>query len=151
MFADYWLSVLHFVLAFLLVAILTAQWALIRPGMSALSLQLAAKLDRSYGLAAMLLLVIGITRVFLGAKAASFYLSNPLFWGKIVLFGLVALLSIPTTIQLIRWSRQSRTQASYAPPEDEVRRIQRWLRWEAVALALIPFFAAAMARGFGHG
>ena len=52
---DFLLSALHFLLVFLLVAILAAQGALIRPGMALPGLRLAAKLDRGYGALATML------------------------------------------------------------------------------------------------
>ena len=79
---DLFLSALHFLLVFALVAILAAQSALIRPGITASSLHLAVNLDRAYGASAMLLLGVGFGRVYWGAKGSSFYLSNPL-WAKI--------------------------------------------------------------------
>lgn len=148
---DALLSALHFVLAFGLVAILAAQTALLRPGMSSSSLRLAANLDRGYGAAALLLLGAGFARVFFGAKAASFYLSNPVFWAKLGVFAAVALLSIPPTVRLIRWSSEARAQPAFLPRDEQVRGVQRWLLAEALVLVVIPFLAAAMARGVGHG
>jgi putative membrane protein len=146
---DLLLSASHFLLAFTLVAILAAQSALIRPGITASSLRLATTLDRVYGVSAVLLLGVGFGRIFCGAKGSPFYLSNPLFWTKVGLFMTVAILSIPPTVQLIRWSRQALTHTEFLPPEEQVRRIQRWLRAELIVLMFIPFFAAAMARGMG--
>lgn len=146
---DLLLSASHFLLAFTLVAILAAQSALIRPGITASSLGLAANLDRVYGANAVLLLGVGFARVFLGTKGSSFYLSNPLFWTKIGLFTAVAILSIPPTLRLIRWSKQARLQTAFLPSDEQVRRIQWWLRAEVFVLLFIPFVAAAMARGIG--
>ena len=150
MIVDALLSGLHFLLAFSLVAILAAQGVLIRPGITASGLRLAAQLDRAYGASAALLLGIGFGRVFYGAKGAVFYLSNPMFWVKLLLFAAVAVLSIPPTVQLIRWTRQARLQANFAPSTSEVSHLQRWLFSEGLVLVFIPLVAAAMARGLGH-
>lgn len=146
---DMLLSSFHFLQIFMLVAVLAAQYVLIRPGMTASSLRLAANLDRIYGMSAVLLLGVGFARVFWGAKGSPFYLSNPLFWTKIGLFITVALLSIPPTVQLIRWSKQAHPQPECLPSEEQVRRLQWWLRAEVFVLLLIPFVAASMARGMG--
>ena len=111
MTVDFLLSALHFLLAFALAAILAAQGVLLRPGLSAQSLSAAANLDRIYGATAGLLLVAGFGRVFYGAKGSQFYLDNPVFWAKIACFAAVAVLSIPPTVRLIRWTRQWRRQA----------------------------------------
>lgn len=144
---DLFLSVFHFLLVFTLVAILAAQSALIRPGISSSSLRLAANLDRAYGASAMLLLGVGFSRVVWGTKGSSYYLSNPLFWAKIGLFMTVAVLSIPPTIQLIRWSKYTHSQTECPPSDEQVRRIQWWLRAEWIIVMSIPFLAAVMARG----
>jgi len=150
MMLDGLLSSLHFLLAFALVATLAAQNTLIRPGMTLSDLRLAASLDRAYGVSALLLLAVGFARVYWGVKGSPFYLSNPLFWAKIVLFATVAALSIPPTMQLIRWTKQAADrQADCLPSDDQIQRTQWWLRAEALVLMFIPFFAAAMARGFG--
>lgn len=146
---DWILSSLHFLLVFALVAILAAHNALIRPGITASSLRLAANLDRAYGASAVLLLGVGFSRVYWGTKGSSFYLLNPLFWTKIGLFMTVAILSIPQTIRLIRWSKQAHSQAEFLPSDEQIRCLQHWLRAEAFVLLLIPFVAAAMARGIG--
>lgn len=146
---DLFLSAFHFLLVFLLVAILAAQSTLIRPGLTVSSLRLAAQLDRAYGASAVLLLGIGFARVYWGAKGSPFYLSNPLFWTKTSLFMIVAMLSIPPTIQLIRWSKHTHSQIEFLPSDEQVRRIQRWLYAEWMVVIFIPFLAAAMARGIG--
>lgn len=148
---DALLSALHFVLAFALVAILAAQAALLRPGMTLVALRLAASLDRGYGAGAMLLVAAGFGRVFFGIKDAQFYLANPLFWTKIALFVAVALLSIPPTLQLVGWNRQARAQSGALPVGAQLRGVRRWLLVEAIVLFCIPFVAALMARGVGYG
>lgn len=148
---DLLLSALHFLFVFALVAVLASQSALIRPGMTVCNLQLAANLDRAYGASAVLLLGVGFSRVYWGAKGSCFYLSNPLFWTKIGLFATVAILSIPPTVQLIRWTKQARLQQPFVPPNERVGRIQLWLRAEWAVLLAIPFLAAAIARGWRFG
>ena len=96
---------MHFLLIFALVAILAAQNALIRPGITVSDLRLAATLDRVYGISAVLLLGVGFARVLWGTKGSPFYLSNPLFWTKLGFFMAVAIISIPPTLRLIQWSK----------------------------------------------
>ncbi|MBI5671711.1 MAG: DUF2214 family protein [Nitrospirae bacterium] len=146
---DLFLSAFHFLLVFTLIAILAAQSAVIRPGITASSLRLAVSLDRGYGASAVLLLGAGFSKIYWGAKGSSFYLLNPLFWTKIGLFTTVAALSIPPTLQFIRWTKQAHSYPEFLPSDEEVRRIQWWLRAEMIVVVFIPFFAAAMARGIG--
>jgi len=67
---DLTLAALHFVLIFALVGILGAEAALVHEGMDGMQANRVAVLDRGYGAAAGLLLVVGLLRVFFGAKGA---------------------------------------------------------------------------------
>ncbi len=146
---DLALAVTHHLLAFALAAILAAEAAIVRPGMAAGDLQRAGLLDAAYGAAAGLVLAVGIGRVFLGPKSADFYLSNPFFWAKISAFATVALLSVQPTVRVIAWRRKAKRDLSFVPVEAEIRAVRRFFAAEAVAFALIPAFAAAIALGFG--
>jgi putative membrane protein len=117
---------------FTLAAILFAEWALLRPGVTPRQLAFAGRLDRGYGIAAMLAIVFGIARITAGAKGWSFYAGNPVFWAKTV-----------PTVALVRWRRAG-------PPADaELLRVRRWLNAQVALLPLIPALAALMARGVG--
>lgn len=61
---DFVLSAFHFLLAFTVASILPAQSALVRPGITASSLGLAANLDRVYDASAVLLLGVRFSRVY---------------------------------------------------------------------------------------
>ena len=67
-----------------------------------------------------------------------------MFWTKIAIFLLVGLLSIPPTLAFLRWKR-----AQDAPPATEITRVRRFLLAEVALFALLPVFAAAVARGYG--
>src|SRR5262249_49448097 len=108
-----------------------------------------AMLDRSYGAAAGLLLVVGFLRVFYGAKGAAFYLHNPVFWAKIVAFALIAVLSIPPTRKFIAWQRHARKEPGFRPAAADVRSVWRLIVAQAVVFAIIPLLAGVMARGYG--
>ena len=94
---DVLLSTLHFLLTFSLVRILAVQYVLIRPGITTSGMRLAARLERVYGVSALLLLGVGFAHVYWDIQSSSFYLSNLLFWAKIGLFTTIAVLSTPPT------------------------------------------------------
>ena len=54
--------------------------------------------DIIYGIAGIALLVSGIYRVIKFGQGSEFYTENPLFWTKMVVFGLVGSLSLYPTI-----------------------------------------------------
>jgi len=60
-------------------------------------------------------------------------------------FVLVALLSVPPTLQYLKWRRSSE-----APGPADVGRVKRFLYAEVFLFAFLPIFAATMARGFGE-
>jgi putative membrane protein len=64
---------------------------------------------------------------------------------KLGTFIAIALISVPPTIAYIRWRR-----ANVAPGDAQVRTMRRYLWIECALFALLPAFAAAMARGYGE-
>jgi putative membrane protein len=149
MMADLTLAVLHFILILALVGILGAEAGLVHEGMDGRQANRVAVIDRSYGAAAGLLLVVGFLRVFYGAKGAAFYLQNPVFWAKIAAFALIAALSILPTVKFIAWQRRARKEPDFRPAAADVSSVLRLIVVQAVVLAAIPLLAGAMARGYG--
>ncbi len=146
---DLVLASLHHLLVFSLAGLLAVELALVRPGVGGATLKVLGGLDAAYGATATLILVVGFSRVFLGGKGSAFYLSNPVFWAKIGAFAVVGLLSIAPTMAILRWRKQAKADAAFTPPAGEVATARRVLVLEVVVFALIPVFAAAMARGYG--
>lgn len=147
---DLSLAIVHHLLAFGIAAAITAQLVLVRPGMQPPAVQLAAKYDIALGIMAVSLLAIGFLRVFFGAKGSEFYFHNHVFWSKVALFGVIGLFSIKPTRAFLRWRKAQASDAGYAPEEVEVRAIRKVLMIEIHVFALLPFAAAAMARGIGY-
>ena len=61
----------------------------------------------------------------------------------------MGLLTIPPTLAIRRWAKAGGGAADYAPPDREIAASRRFIHLQAGVLALIPLFAAAMARGYG--
>ena len=146
---DLILAGAHHLAVFAVVGIIAAEFALLRPGLAGPQLRQLAAIDRAYGGVAMLVILAGVARVFFGQSGAGYYLANHVFWGKMGLFVLVGLLSIQPTRALLRWSRALRDDAGYVVPAAEVAASRRFIHLQLAGLALIPLFAAAMARGYG--
>ena len=142
---DLALAIAHHLLIFALFGVLFFELLTVRPGMSKAVAARVAAVDIWYGALAGLILVVGFSRAYFAAKGWFYYSHNGFFWAKLGAFALIGLLSIPPTLAFIRWRR-----AEDAPGDSQVRAVQRLL-WAQVALfALLPIFAAAMARGFGE-
>lgn len=147
---DFLLASVHHLIVFGIAAVLAAELALMRPAaMSPHTVRLLGRFDAVYGGLAMAILAVGFARVWFGAKGADFYLHNPVFWAKIGAFLVVGLLSIRPTLRMLAWQKALRLDAAFVPPAQEIGALRRQLLIEIHVFALIPIFAAAMARGIG--
>jgi putative membrane protein len=150
MATDLVLAILHHLAVFSLAGILAAEFVLVRPGLSRERLPALARLDGLYGGLAGVVILIGIGRVLFGLKGWEFYVHSDSFWAKMTAFLLVGLLSVPPTLAIGRWKRAAAADPSYAVPEGEIRAARRLIHAEIALFALIPVFAAMMARGVGY-
>lgn len=102
--------------------------------------------DGFWGAAALLWIATGSTRLLAGLdKGVDFYLYNGFFWVKMILFASVFALEITPMAVLIRW----RIAFRRGDPID-TRRAALLVHFndaETALVLLIPFAAAAMARG----
>jgi putative membrane protein len=97
-----------------------------------------------------MVVIVGLLRVFLPLeKGAAFYAQNWFFWTKMLGFALAALLSIYPTVRFLSWRKFIARNQVPEVSDDEFRRIKLILRLETLAIAIILFSAAMMARGVG--
>ncbi|MCG7505010.1 DUF2214 family protein [Mesorhizobium retamae] len=146
---DLVLTILHHLLAFSLAGIIAAEFVLIRNELTPATLRRLMRVDRHYGMLAMLIIIIGVGRVFYGLKGWEFYVYNWVFWVKMAIFTTVGLLSIIPTIRFIAWNRQAGMDNAFRVPVQELASVRRYVWLEALLFLAIPAFAAAMARGYG--
>jgi len=102
--------------------------------------------DNLWGVAAVLWLGTGLARAFFGIeKGWQFYVYNGFFWVKMAMFAAILLIELWPMITFIRW----RIASSQGKPLDTRRApwLARMNDAEVVLIVLIPFVAAAMARG----
>ena len=147
MLQDALLAYLHFGLILILAGILFSEVALSRRQMERASFTLLARLDIWYGAMAGCVLASGVSRVLWGAKGAEFYIHNPVFWIKVGLFLVVALLSIPPTIHYLQVARAQPGSGAVAIDPQVFQRMRALLVAEVVILLILPLLAALMARG----
>lgn len=149
MYLDFALAVLHHLLVFALFGIFLVEMTSVRPGLTGPAIGRLARVDAVYGALSLAVIAIGILRVIYGLKGWDYYAENHSFWGKMMSFLIVGLLSIPPTIRIGRWRKAQRTDAAYVVPVEEIRGMRRFMHLEAVFYIPILVFAAAMARGIG--
>lgn len=145
MLTDFILASAHHLLVFGLVAVFAAESALIRPGLSGAALARVGRLDGVYGMLALAVIVVGVSRVVFGLKGWDYYAGNHAFWGKMAAFVAIGLLSIGPTVAILRWRRSPDKPVSDA----EIARVRRYIKAQALLFGLLLVFAAAMARGIG--
>jgi len=146
---DWLLASLHHLAILTLAAILAFELALTAGEFGARALDRLTRIDAYYGAVAAVALAAGLLRVFLGAKGVGYYAVNSLFWTKMALFALAALISIVPTYSYIVWSRRMRRDAAFRPESSALRAVRRALWSEAALFGLIAICAAGMARGYG--
>jgi putative membrane protein len=140
---------LHYVAMIAIAVILVVEYVVCVPGLTGERIRQLARIDLLYVAAAVLALGSGIARVIWFGNGAAFYLHNPVFYVKIALFAAVGLVSIPPTLQYLRWLRSVKSGAANVAQDYQVQRVRRYLLAELVLFAFIPLMAALMARGIG--
>jgi putative membrane protein len=103
--------------------------------------------DRYYGMAAGFVVITGLLLVFFGAKGATYYEHNAIFWTKMAIFVCIALLSIIPTVAYLRWNQRRAADGSIVLGEAEFSRL-RAILWIQIGLfVFLPLCAALMANG----
>jgi putative membrane protein len=138
---------LHHLCAFTLVSAVAIEFTLIR---QELTLSVARRLqvtDLVLGIAAGLLLVIGLLRVFFFEKGSEYYFYSHAFTAKFSIFIAIGLLSIIPTREFLSW--RGALRAGQAPVLDPAKRrlVTAVIHGELLAIAIILLCAAIMARG----
>src|SRR5262249_21904719 len=118
---------LHFLSAFLVAAFLISEFLVCAPGLQATQVRLLARVDVYYLMAAVAVVVTGALRVFAVGKGAGFYLANPVFYIKLALFLAVGLVSIPPTLQFLRWKRGLSMNRQFVPLPADVTTARRYV------------------------
>jgi putative membrane protein len=147
---DLALAIAHHLLIFSLAGVLAFEIGVIRSSMTDQDILRVARVDIWYGVLAGLIILIGFVRAVFAGKGWAYYSVNVYFWAKLGTFAVVGLLSIVPTAAIIRWRRALSGHLTFLPAPHDIRTIRRVLFAEAILFALIPTFAAAMARGYGE-
>ena len=146
---DLLFAIGHHLLIFALAGIIAYEFAVVRQTMTAADITRVGAVDLWYGILAGLILIVGFARAYYAAKGWEYYSHNHFFWAKIGTFALVGILSIWPTIQFIRWRGALKKDPAAMPSPGAISTARGFIWAEVFLFALIPVFAAAMARGYG--
>ena len=105
--------------------------------------------DSIYGIAGIALLTSGIFRVIKYGQGAEFYTQNPIFWTKIIIFGIIGSISIYPTFNYILWAIPLVKGNLPDVTSQLINRLKFLINIEIAGFCLIPLFATLMARGIG--
>ncbi|MGH6925885.1 MAG: DUF2214 family protein [Propylenella sp.] len=143
---DLILAILHHVLVFGLVTLVVSEGVLLRGELPPPLLDRLARMDRAYGLTAILVIIVGVLRVIFSVKGWEYYVGNLWFWAKMASFAAVGLLSIAPTLRILAWRRAAKSDPAFLAPGGEKQSALFYVRAESVFIVLILVFAATMAR-----
>jgi putative membrane protein len=146
---DLLLAFGHHLGIFTIFGVLAAELAMLRLSPSVPWVQGIAKVDQWYGLGALTVLGAGISRVVWGLKGPAYYLDYPVFWAKMGLFVVIALISIRPTVAFVRWRRNAAATGTL-PSAPEVASVRGFVVAQILLFTGLPFLAATMARAVGR-
>jgi putative membrane protein len=131
-------------------ATLLAEHVTLQPQMTRVHIQRLAMIDLFYGIAAGIVFLSGLLRFAYFGKGIHFYLGNPLFYVKVGMFLLVALISVYPTRRFLAWRKMLTQGDPPALDPHTVTRLRIVIRLELGLLIVIPLLAVLMARGIGR-
>ena len=142
-------AILHHLAAFTLFAALVVEFVLLKPELTLREARAIQGADIAYGIAAGVLLLAGLHRVFLFEKGATYYFHTWTFNLKFGLFILIGLISIVPTLEFLRWREVTRQGRAPQLAPDRLRKLRMIVHLELVGIAIIIVCAVLMARGVG--
>lgn len=125
---------LHHLAAFTLVAALAVEFVLLRGELTGQRARQLLATDRVFGIAAGLLLLVGLARVAWFEKGAAYYFHSAPFIAKLPLLLVAALLSIYPTLQFLSWRRVLADGRAPLLSDEKRRRMRMLLHLELVAV-----------------
>ncbi len=128
--------------------LLTEYW-LCRRMPDRLQVKLLGQVDLGYQLALIGSLATGLARTLYFGQAAEYYLGNRLFWLKIAIFIMVAIVAIAPSLQFLRWNREARSAPTFAPLTREFERVRSSIALGLGLWLILPLIALLVARGYG--
>ncbi len=141
------IAYVHYLSVFGVIAALTVEAFTLRKDLSARDRRILGKADTVYGIAAILVLITGFTRVYFLGKGPEYYFSNTIFLTKLGLFIVVGILSAYPTVVFLKWRKIGSDIITLESKQYLL--IRRLIYLEIILVLILPLLAAMMARGMG--
>lgn len=137
---------IHYVSIMLMIASLLGEHLLLKQELAMAQARTLQRLDLIYGVAAAVVLISGIMRMFL-EKGVAYYNQHIGFHILVGIFVITALVSIYPTVIFLRWRSDTRAGKGQKLVQEQYKKMQMIIRVELALLLLAPFFATWMAHG----
>lgn len=137
----------HHLAAFVLMIALCIELVLYSRQPSLREARILQRADLWYGLSAMAVIALGLLRALYFEKGWAFYSQNGFFWTKLILLGVVALLSIYPTVRFLKWNARLREGLAPEISEREFRLTRMLIGAEVLLMVLVLLAAPLMSRG----
>jgi len=144
------MAFVHHLAAFTLVGALAVEVAMFKPPLTSVQARRIQRTDRVFGIAATVLLVVGLLRAIYFEKGAGYYFANAFFLTKLTAFVAASVISIYPTVLFLSWSKALREGGTPEMSAAQIRRARMCLMLELTAIVVILFCAPLMARGIGY-
>lgn len=109
--------------------------------------RLLRRADIVNGIAATLVLVVGLVRVFYMEKGASYYLGNGPFLAKLAFYGLASVLSLVPTLEMRRWQLPLKSGQLPIVGRQKLNALRAVAYAQLVCLVAMALCASLAARG----
>jgi putative membrane protein len=148
MLATVVLPWIHYLAVLMMAGGAVAELYLLKLSPTPETVRLLPRVDRFYGITAVLTLVTGILRMYHGGKGADWYWHNGLMHGVITVFIVAGLISIVPTLRFLRWNKALGAGGAL-PDADAVRKTKILVHVQLTLVALIALMITLVARGYG--
>ncbi|WP_028080787.1 DUF2214 family protein [Solimonas soli] len=138
---------IHYIAVWMMTGALVTELYLLKIGGTPDAVRLLPRVDRLYGIMAVLVLLTGLARVWHGGKGPDYYWHNGAFHGVLGLFVLAALISIVPTLRFMRW-RKALEASGALPADGEVRKTRILIHVQLTAIVLITLSIVLVAKGY---
>lgn len=141
-------AVLHHLAFVVLGAMLTTELLLLRGELTVQRARQIVVCDLVYGVSALLLIVVGVSRVFFFEKGSTYYFHSFAFIAKISVFVIMGVLSIKPTLTFMSWRPALRRGELPSISVGSIVTARRLIHWQLVAIVFILTFAVLLAKGY---
>ena len=139
---ELFIRFLHFVGIIMVAGTLVSEHMMLSKTVARSVIKKVGRIDMIYFIAAILVVITGLSMWLWVGKDASYYTSNPLIHIKVTLFVVIALLSIVPSMFFLK-NRKGDDNDEVAVP----KKVFMFLRLELLLLIAMPYLAVLIARG----